>query len=57
VVADREAAIRYAFDEADSADVVVVAGKGHEEYQVVGTEMRPFSDRDVVRAVLGEARP
>ena len=55
VVADREAAIRHALDEAEAGDVVVVAGKGHEDYQIVGTETRPFSDRDVVRAALDEA--
>ena len=55
VVADREAAIRHALDEAESGDVVLVAGKGHEEYQLVGTETRAFSDRDVVRSVLDEA--
>ena len=38
-----------------SGDVVVIAGKGHEDYQIVGTETRAFSDRDVVRAVLDEA--
>jgi UDP-N-acetylmuramoyl-L-alanyl-D-glutamate--2,6-diaminopimelate ligase len=32
--------------------VVLVAGKGHEEYQIVGAERRVFSDTDVVRAAL-----
>jgi UDP-N-acetylmuramoyl-L-alanyl-D-glutamate--2,6-diaminopimelate ligase len=56
VVADREEAIRYALAEAEAGDVIVVAGKGHEDYQVVGTETRPFSDRDVVRAALAEGQ-
>ena len=43
-----------ALAEADAGDVVVVAGKGHEDYQVVGTETRPFSDRAVVLGALGE---
>jgi len=34
---------------------VVIAGKGHEDYQVVGTETHPFSDRAVVLDALGVA--
>ena len=34
-------------------DVVLVAGKGHETYQIVGNERRPFSDQAVVREALG----
>ena len=37
-------------------DVVLIAGKGHEDYQIVGTERRHFSDREVARALL-EQRP
>ena len=37
------------------SDVVLIAGKGHEDYQIVGTTRRHFSDRDVARAAL-EAR-
>jgi UDP-N-acetylmuramoyl-L-alanyl-D-glutamate--2,6-diaminopimelate ligase len=53
VVPDRAEAIRHALDEAEPGDVVVVAGKGHEAYQIVGTETRPFSDREAVLACLG----
>jgi UDP-N-acetylmuramoyl-L-alanyl-D-glutamate--2,6-diaminopimelate ligase len=35
-------------------DVVLVAGKGHEDCQVYGTEHRPFSDQGVIREYLGE---
>jgi len=55
VIADRAEAIHFAIAEADAGDVVVIAGKGHEEYQIVGGEVRPFSDRAVVRDALGEA--
>jgi UDP-N-acetylmuramoyl-L-alanyl-D-glutamate--2,6-diaminopimelate ligase len=55
VVADRAEAIHTAIAEADTGDVVIVAGKGHEAYQIVGTEARPFSDQAVVRDALGEA--
>jgi UDP-N-acetylmuramoyl-L-alanyl-D-glutamate--2,6-diaminopimelate ligase len=34
---------------------VLVAGKGHEEYQIYGTQTLPFSDRDEVRKLLGGA--
>ncbi len=53
VVPDRAEAIRQAIAEADAGDVVVVAGKGHEDYQVVGTETRAFSDRDTVQGLPG----
>ena len=54
VIADRADAIQHAIAEADPGDVVVIAGKGHEDYQVVGRDVLPFSDRDIVRRALGE---
>ncbi len=45
---DRRKAIRKALGMAQSGDVVLIAGKGHEEYQVLGTEKIHFSDREVV---------
>jgi len=55
VVADRTQAIRAALAEARAGDIVRVAGNGHEDYQQVGAERRPYSDRDTVRALLQEA--
>jgi UDP-N-acetylmuramoyl-L-alanyl-D-glutamate--2,6-diaminopimelate ligase len=52
VVHDRAAAISAALAQAQAGDVVLVAGKGHEEYQQVGTERRPFSDIGIVRNAL-----
>ena len=49
---DREVAIRTAIEQARAGDVVLVAGKGHETEQIIGSERRPFSDRGVVAAVL-----
>jgi UDP-N-acetylmuramoyl-L-alanyl-D-glutamate--2,6-diaminopimelate ligase len=49
VVADRAEAIRRAVADAAPGDVIVVAGKGHETYQIVGTERRDFDDREQVR--------
>jgi UDP-N-acetylmuramoyl-L-alanyl-D-glutamate--2,6-diaminopimelate ligase len=53
---DRETAIRLAIDEADENDLVLIAGKGHEDYQINGDEVRHFSDRETVEAILGEMR-
>jgi UDP-N-acetylmuramoyl-L-alanyl-D-glutamate--2,6-diaminopimelate ligase len=52
VVPDRAEAIRHAIADAEAGDVVVIAGKGHEDYQVVGAEKRAFSDRETVQACL-----
>ena len=49
---DRKAAIAAALHMATPQDVVVIAGKGHEDYQIIGTEKLPFSDVAVVREVL-----
>jgi UDP-N-acetylmuramoyl-L-alanyl-D-glutamate--2,6-diaminopimelate ligase len=54
---DRRAAIRAALDWAQSGDTVVIAGKGHEAYQIVGSEVLPFDDREVARAILSERSP
>ena len=51
-VLDREKAITRALEGAGEADVILVAGKGHETEQLIGTEVRHFSDVDVARAVL-----
>lgn len=51
VLEDREEAITKALE--DRSSVILIAGKGHEEYQIVGTEKRPFSDKEVVRKVVG----
>lgn len=49
---DRAAAIAWAVNHAGPGDVVVVAGKGHEQGQKIGTEVRPFDDRVELRAAL-----
>lgn len=51
-IADRREAIRYALALARRGDTVVLAGKGHERYQIIGREKRPFDERAEVRACL-----
>lgn len=55
VIEDRAAAIAWAVEQADSRDVVLIAGKGHEDYQQLGDESRPFSDYAVAEAALAAA--
>ncbi len=52
--ADRAAAIRAALGWAGAGDAVVIAGKGHETYQLVGTATLDFDDREVARRILAE---
>lgn len=56
VIRDRALAIATALGEAAASDIVLIAGKGHEEYQIHGTVSQPFSDRVQVRRFFGEAR-
>ncbi|MGA7570356.1 MAG: UDP-N-acetylmuramoyl-L-alanyl-D-glutamate--2,6-diaminopimelate ligase [Candidatus Aquilonibacter sp.] len=49
---DRRAAIVRAIDEAAPGDVVLIAGKGHETYQIIGTQTLPFDDAQVAREAL-----
>ncbi len=49
---DRSKAIGRALQSAGNGDVILIAGKGHENYQIVGQETRPFSDLDVVKEWL-----
>lgn len=52
VIEDRRAAIERAVRVANPGDVILVAGKGHEDYQIVGTEKRHFDDREVLEEFL-----
>jgi UDP-N-acetylmuramoyl-L-alanyl-D-glutamate--2,6-diaminopimelate ligase len=52
---DRRAAIAIALSEARDGDIVLIAGKGHEDYQIVGDKVLPFDDRQVARELLGAA--
>ena len=54
---DRALAIRATLEQSGPQDVVLIAGKGHEEYQIHGSERRPFSDQSVARAALEAMQP
>ena len=54
LIKDRREAITVALREAREGDVVLIAGKGHETYQVIGTQSFPFDDRSVAREILQE---
>jgi UDP-N-acetylmuramoyl-L-alanyl-D-glutamate--2,6-diaminopimelate ligase len=53
-ITDRAQAIRTALRMAESGDVVLVAGKGHEDYQIIGTEKRHFSDQEHILKYFNE---
>jgi UDP-N-acetylmuramoyl-L-alanyl-D-glutamate--2,6-diaminopimelate ligase len=55
VILDRALAIRWALSEARPGDCVVIAGKGHEDYQQIGEERTYFDDREVARHWLYES--
>jgi UDP-N-acetylmuramoyl-L-alanyl-D-glutamate--2,6-diaminopimelate ligase len=51
---DRRKAIELAIETARAEDVVLLAGKGHETYQIIGTKKTDFSDQDIARQCLRE---
>jgi UDP-N-acetylmuramoyl-L-alanyl-D-glutamate--2,6-diaminopimelate ligase len=55
-VADRREAIGVAMREAQSGDMVLIAGKGHEDYQIIGAEKFHFDDREVAREAIERLR-
>lgn len=54
VEADRRSAIRMALEMAEPGDIVVIAGKGHETYQIFADRTIDFDDRQVARELIGE---
>jgi UDP-N-acetylmuramoyl-L-alanyl-D-glutamate--2,6-diaminopimelate ligase len=56
VEADRRRAIEYALNTAQAGELILLAGKGHEPYQIIGTEKLPFSDIEVAKEVAGAKR-
>jgi UDP-N-acetylmuramoyl-L-alanyl-D-glutamate--2,6-diaminopimelate ligase len=54
---DRRDAIEYAIGQARPGDLVVIAGKGHEDYQIIGKDKHPFDDRVEAREAIKALRP
>jgi len=55
-IADRKRAIERAIHDAHPGDLVLIAGKGHEKYQVIGDRVLPFDDVEVARGALARRR-
>ncbi|MGQ0763305.1 MAG: UDP-N-acetylmuramoyl-L-alanyl-D-glutamate--2,6-diaminopimelate ligase [Acidobacteriota bacterium] len=55
-IADRRDAIHHAIAQAREGDLVLIAGKGHEDYQIIGRETFHFDDKEVARAALESLR-
>jgi len=53
VIVDREAAIAHAISSAQKGDLVVIAGKGHEDYQILGKSKIHFDDREIAAKYMG----
>jgi UDP-N-acetylmuramoyl-L-alanyl-D-glutamate--2,6-diaminopimelate ligase len=52
VEVDRKKAIAKAIEISDIDDVILIAGKGHEDYQIIGTEKHQFSDFEIAKDYL-----
>ena len=53
-IPDRREAIRYAIENAQDGDIVVLAGKGHEDYQEIQGVKYPFDERVVVAEIIAD---
>jgi len=56
VIPDRKRAIEHAVFLADPSDIVIIAGKGHENYQIIGDRRIPFDDRKIAKKALKDVR-
>ncbi len=56
MIADRRQAIEAAIREARPGDMVLIAGKGHEDYQIIGSTKFHFDDREVAREAILKVR-
>lgn len=51
-IENRKEAIRYVIENAQKGDVIILAGKGHEDYQIIGTTKYPFDEREIIKDIL-----
>lgn len=54
-IPDRKEAIEYALGQLKAGDILLIAGKGQEEYQLIGTEKLPFCEREIVESFIRQA--
>lgn len=54
VIVDRKEAIFYGVSEAKAEDIIIIAGKGHETYQIIGKEVHHFDDREIAKEAITE---
>ncbi|WP_102347031.1 UDP-N-acetylmuramoyl-L-alanyl-D-glutamate--2,6-diaminopimelate ligase [Bacillus sp. Marseille-P3661] len=54
IIEDRKIAIEYAIKKAQINDVILIAGKGHETYQIIGKDVYDFDDREVAKQAIKE---
>lgn len=57
VIENRMEAIRYAIENARPQDIILLAGKGHEDYQIIGTQKHHLDEREVVAEILEQLPP
>ncbi|MEW6102765.1 MAG: UDP-N-acetylmuramoyl-L-alanyl-D-glutamate--2,6-diaminopimelate ligase [bacterium] len=55
-IVNRETAIKKAIELADKDDLILIAGKGHEDYQIIGNERIPFNDKEVALKILKNSK-
>ena len=56
VIENREQAVEYAIKNARTDDIVLLAGKGHETYQIIGTSAVHLDEREIVARVAAEIK-
>lgn len=54
VIPDRKEAIRYCIKSAQDGDIILLCGKGHEDYQEINGERHPFDERVIIQEILSE---
>ena len=52
IIEDRYEAIKFALSIAQKDDIIILAGKGHEDYQIIGKEKNPFDEREIIKSLL-----
>ena len=52
IIENRAEAIKFALSIAEKDDIIVLAGKGHETYQIIGKQRFPFDEREIVKSIL-----